>query len=86
MKILPDGGVELDGVKLTKEQVAQIKGLSPNRTGWWIYDNGDHQATAFLGMELHTDGKTVNAADGRMYQATNTANVIFWGTFAAPVG
>ena len=34
MKTLPDGGVELDGVRLTKEQVQEIR-----ETGWWIFNS-----------------------------------------------
>ena len=88
MRYTSDGGIELDGVKLTKAQVEQIKAAKAppiKRTGWWVVDI-DYPAigAAYLGTTIRMDPSSeryVLGENGLPYAATRASNVIYWGTF-----
>ena len=81
MKTLPDGGVELDGVRLTKEQVKEIRG-DEVQEGWWVVDNKTKEPLRYLGRTfVSSDRGCIVGTDGRSMSVSNTPNVVFWGTF-----
>ena len=85
MDLQKDGSAIVDGIIISAAQVRAIKSATippPKRTGWWSVNHETGHPETFLGESpvMRLDGY-VHGVDGNYSYATNTPNVLFWGTF-----
>lgn len=93
MHLNPDGGITLNGVTLTAEQVSRIKAATPapkRRTGYWMGSNPGLAQDFNADYKPHYLGTTIQFdkdnhpldSDGRyLHMPGNRPYVIFWGTY-----